>query len=119
MDTIKLANKVIKDGIELLPDDAKGDFKAQAADIFIYEAINNACGAVNKDEEKKIHKCLVSFGELDAVEKQKDMDMIPNMASSFVGAKLVYNGDLVFNKLKAHHRCAFLLFFWRFIINKT
>ena len=32
----------------------------------------------------------------------KDMDMIPNMASSFVGAKLVYKGDLVFNKLKAH-----------------
>lgn len=32
----------------------------------------------------------------------KDMDMIPNMASSFVGAKLVYEGDLVFNKLKAH-----------------
>lgn len=32
----------------------------------------------------------------------KDMDSIPNMASSFVGAKLVYHGDLVFNKLKAH-----------------
>lgn len=32
----------------------------------------------------------------------KDMDIIPNMASSFVGAKLVYEGDLVFNKLKAH-----------------
>lgn len=32
----------------------------------------------------------------------KEMDMIPNMASSFVGAKLVYAGDLVFNKLKAH-----------------
>lgn len=32
----------------------------------------------------------------------KEMDMIPNMASSFVGAKLVYVGDLVFNKLKAH-----------------
>ena len=32
----------------------------------------------------------------------KEMDMIPNMASSFVGAKLVYEGDLVFNKLKAH-----------------
>jgi len=30
----------------------------------------------NKDEDKKIHKCLVPFGELDAVEKQKDMDMI-------------------------------------------
>lgn len=32
----------------------------------------------------------------------KDMEMIPNMASSFVGAKLVYKNDLVFNKLKAH-----------------
>ena len=32
----------------------------------------------------------------------KDMDMIPNMASSFIGAKVVYVSDLVFNKLKAH-----------------
>ena len=32
----------------------------------------------------------------------KDMDSIPNMASSFIGAKVVYKGDLVFNKLKAH-----------------
>ena len=32
----------------------------------------------------------------------KDMDSIPNMASSFVGAKVVYEDDLVFNKLKAH-----------------
>lgn len=32
----------------------------------------------------------------------KGMDMIPNMAASFVGSKLVYVGDLVFNKLKAH-----------------
>ena len=30
------------------------------------------------------------------------MDMVPNMASSFVGAKLAYIDDLVFNKLKAH-----------------
>lgn len=52
MDTIKTANKIIKDGIALLPDDAKGDFKAQASDIFVNEAIANALGAVNKDEEK-------------------------------------------------------------------
>lgn len=52
MDTIKLANKVIREGIALLPDDAKGDFKAQTGDIFINEAINNACGAVNEDAEK-------------------------------------------------------------------
>lgn len=31
-----------------------------------------------------------------------EMDRVPNMASSFVGAKIVYKGDLVFNKLKAH-----------------
>jgi len=30
------------------------------------------------------------------------LDTIPNMASSFVGAKLTYVNDLVFNKLKAH-----------------
>lgn len=30
------------------------------------------------------------------------MDMIPNIASSFVGSKLCYKNDLVFNKLKAH-----------------
>ena len=32
----------------------------------------------------------------------KEMDIVPNMASSFVGAKIVEVGDLVFNKLKAH-----------------
>lgn len=32
----------------------------------------------------------------------KVLEMIPNMASSFVGAKLTYIDDLVFNKLKAH-----------------
>lgn len=52
METIKQANKVIRDGIALLPDDAKGDFKAMRSDIFIDEAINNACGALNEDAEK-------------------------------------------------------------------
>lgn len=52
MDTIKAANKVIKEGIALLTDEMKGDFKAQASDIFIDEAINNACGALNENEEK-------------------------------------------------------------------
>lgn len=52
MDTIKAANRIIKDGIELLPDDAKADFKAQTGDIFINEAINNAAGMVNESEEK-------------------------------------------------------------------
>lgn len=33
----------------------------------------------------------------------REMKMIPNMASSFIGAKIVYSGDLVFNKLKVHY----------------
>ena len=32
----------------------------------------------------------------------RELDMVPNMAASFVGAKLTYVDDLVFNKLKAH-----------------
>lgn len=53
MDTIKVANKIIKEGIELLPDDAKGEFKAQASDIFVNEAIANAMGVINGNEEKE------------------------------------------------------------------
>lgn len=53
MDTIKAANKVIRDGIALLTDEMKGDFKAQASDIFINEAISNAMGAINGSEEKE------------------------------------------------------------------
>lgn len=53
MDTIKSANKIIKDGIALLPDEAKGEFKAQVSDIFINEAISNALGAVNANKEKE------------------------------------------------------------------
>ncbi len=52
MDTIKAANKIIKDGVALLPDEAKADYKAQANDIFIYEAISNAMAMVNEDEER-------------------------------------------------------------------
>ena len=32
----------------------------------------------------------------------KDMDVVPNMASTYIGAKRVFKNDLVFNKLKAH-----------------
>ncbi len=31
-----------------------------------------------------------------------DLGSIPNLASSYVGAKIVYKGDMVLNKLKAH-----------------
>ena len=52
MDTIKAANKIIKKGITLLPDDAKADFKSSASDIFVNEAIANATGCINGSEEK-------------------------------------------------------------------
>ena len=52
METIKAANRIIKKGITLLPDDAKSEFKSQASDIYIDEAIGNALGAVNENEEK-------------------------------------------------------------------
>ena len=53
MDTIKEANRIIKEGIALLPDEAKSDYKTPKNDIFIYEAINNACGMTNKNDEKE------------------------------------------------------------------
>lgn len=53
MDTIKAATKILRDGMLLLPDEAKAEFKAQASDIFIHEAINNACGALNGSKEKE------------------------------------------------------------------
>ena len=52
METIKAARQIIKKGIALLPDEAKSAFKANASDIFIDEAIGNALGAANENEEK-------------------------------------------------------------------
>ena len=53
MEIIKAANKVIRDGLALLPKEMKEDFRAQAnPEIFIDEAISNACGAVNENAEK-------------------------------------------------------------------
>lgn len=53
METIKAANKIIKEGLAILPDEAKAEWKTSASDIFIDEAINNACGAINGNEEKR------------------------------------------------------------------
>lgn len=44
----------------------------------------------------------LSMSQRYGIVPTKEMESIPNMASSFVGAKLAYKGDLVFNKLKAH-----------------
>ena len=67
MDTIKSANKIIKEGIVLLPDEAKADFKAAASDIFIDEAINNACGAINGNEEKEAMLAAYAVQEANRV----------------------------------------------------
>ena len=67
-------------------------------------------------EVKKIKYVLSESGERTKTGKEeplsmsqkwgliptKDMDMIPNMASSFDNCKIVHVNDLVFNKLKAH-----------------
>lgn len=52
--------------------------------------------SVNGEEEP------LSMSQKLGLVPTKMLDMIPNMASSFVGAKLAYVDDLVFNKLKAH-----------------
>ena len=44
----------------------------------------------------------LSMSQIYGLIPTKEMESIPNMASSFIGAKLVSEGDLVFNKLKAH-----------------
>ncbi len=44
----------------------------------------------------------LSMSQKLGVVPTKEMDIIPNMASSYIGAKKVQQGDLVFNKLKAH-----------------
>ena len=67
MSIAKEANKVIKDGIALLPDEAKVDFKAQASDIFIDEAIANAMAAANGNVEKSAMLDAYSVQEANRV----------------------------------------------------
>ena len=55
-----------------------------------------------KDRSESGEEEPLSMSQKYGIIPTKDMDMVPNMASSFVGAKLVGVGDLVFNKLKAH-----------------
>ena len=55
MDIIKAANKIVKEGLLLLPDEAKGDFKAAAnKDIFVNEAIETALTVTGDNLEKKV-----------------------------------------------------------------
>lgn len=55
-----------------------------------------------KDRSESGEEEPLSMSQKFGIIPTKKMDIVPNMASSFVGAKLVCVGDLVFNKLKAH-----------------
>lgn len=44
----------------------------------------------------------LSMSQRFGIVPTRDMDVVPNAASSYIGAKKVYVGDIVFNKLKAH-----------------
>lgn len=55
-----------------------------------------------KERSADGHKEPLSMSQKVGLVPTKELDMIPNMASSFIGAKLTYVDDLVFNKLKAH-----------------
>ena len=55
-----------------------------------------------KEKSESGEEELLSMSQKYGIIPTREMKMIPNMASSFIGAKIVYSGDLVFNKLKAH-----------------
>lgn len=55
-----------------------------------------------KERSSKGKEEPLSMSQKVGLVPTKMLDAIPNMASSFVGAKLTYVDDLVFNKLKAH-----------------
>jgi len=55
-----------------------------------------------KDRSVNGYEEPLSMSQVFGLIPTRNMDTIPNIASSFIGAKLVIPGDLVFNKLKAH-----------------
>ena len=72
MDNITRSIKVIEDGLKLLPDDAKAEWKASASDIFINEAIKNAVKALDEPtgpETTETH--LEKIAMLDAYSVQE------------------------------------------------
>lgn len=55
-----------------------------------------------KDRSEEGKEEPLSMSQKYGLIPTKEMETIPNMASTFVGAKLTYKDDIVFNKLKAH-----------------
>lgn len=58
--------------------------------------------AERKDKSEFGNEEPLSMSQKYGLIPTRNMDIVPNIASSFVGAKLVQKQDLVFNKLKAH-----------------
>ena len=76
MENTTKANKIIKEGIALLPDDAKAEWKAQAADVFINEAIDAAAKELEKPsdpERPEMYMEKVSMLEAYAVQEANRM----------------------------------------------
>lgn len=86
-------NKEMKDsGIEWI-----GEIPAEWKTIRIKWMLNERKEKSENGEEEPL-----SMSQKYGIVPTKEMEIVPNMASSFIGAKIVYSGDLVFNKLKAH-----------------
>ena len=67
MNDIKAANKIIKDGIVLLPDDAKKEFCSQAnPEVFVNEAISNAMAAIHGDHKNEMEALLKAYAIQEA-----------------------------------------------------
>lgn len=86
-------NKEMRDsGIEWI-----GEIPAEWKTIRIKWMLNERKEKSENGEEEPL-----SMSQKYGIVPTKEMEIVPNMASSFIGAKIVYSGDLVFNKLKAH-----------------
>lgn len=86
-------NREMKDsGIEWI-----GEIPAEWKTIRIKWILNERKEKSENGEEEPL-----SMSQKYGIVPTKEMEIVPNMASSFIGAKIVYSGDLVFNKLKAH-----------------
>ena len=86
-------NREMKDsGVEWI-----GEIPAEWKTIRIKWILNERKEKSENGEEEPL-----SMSQKYGIVPTKEMEIVPNMASSFIGAKIVYSGDLVFNKLKAH-----------------
>ncbi len=89
---IRNGRKIRDSGIEWI-----GEIPLEWKTIRIKWVLNERKEKSENGEEEPL-----SMSQKYGIIPTKEMKVIPNMASSFIGAKIVHRGDLVFNKLKAH-----------------